>query len=125
VEVHAEVNASRIAANAEVTLGVRPEHVQIVPPGGPNVVTGLVAFLEQLGEASYIYVRLAGGELVTVRESGQTRCSVGNPVHLHFPPHCMHLFDENGVATLRTTRPEILGQPLVAGVSISRATAHG
>jgi hypothetical protein len=37
----------------------------------------------------------------------------------------MHLFDENGVATQRTTRPEILGQPLVAGVSISRATTHG
>ena len=52
VEVHAEVDATRIAANADVTIGVRPEHVQIVPPGGPNVVTGLVAFLEQLGEAS-------------------------------------------------------------------------
>lgn len=125
VEVHAEVDASRIAANADVTIGVRPEHVQIVPRGGPNVVTGLVAFLEQLGEASYIYVRLTGGELVTVRESGQSSSSVGNPVHLHFPPHCTHLFDDNGVATKRTAPSEILGQPLVAGVSISRATTHG
>ena len=124
VEVHAEVDATRIAANADVTIGVRPEHVQIVPPGGPNVVTGLVAFLEQLGEASYIYVRLTGGELVTVRESGQSSSSVGNPVHLYFPPHCMHLFDDNGVATKRTAPQEILGQPLVAGVSISRATTH-
>ena len=124
VEVRAEVDASRLAAQSAVTLGVRPEHVQIVPPGGANVVAGLVAFLEQLGEASYIYVRLAGGELVTVRESGQSSCSVGGAVNLYFPPHCMHLFDENDVATKRTAHPEILGQPLVAGVSISHATTH-
>jgi multiple sugar transport system ATP-binding protein len=126
VDVHAAVDASRIAANSAVTLGVRPEHVQIVSNvqgGSANVVAGLVAFLEQLGEASYIYVRLAGGELVTVRENGQTRCSVGNHVHLYFPPHCMHLFDAEGVAAKRTADPEILGQPMVAGVSISRASA--
>jgi TOBE domain len=81
-EFDAEVNATHLPANAEVTLGVRPEHVQIVPPGGSNSLQGLIGFIEQLGEASYIYVRLAGGELVTVRESGQSRCTVGEVVHL-------------------------------------------
>ncbi len=119
----AEVDATHLPANAEVTLGVRPEHVQIVPPNGNNVVTGLVAFLEQLGEASYIYVRLAGGELVTVRESGFSSVSIGNPIHLHFPQHSLHLFDSNDVAAKRTTDPGVLGQPLVAGVSISRTNS--
>ena len=63
----AEVDARALPADSDVTLGVRPEHVQIADGPGANIVTGLVAFLEQLGEASYIYVRLAGGELVTVR----------------------------------------------------------
>jgi multiple sugar transport system ATP-binding protein len=114
------VDALHLSANAEVTLGVRPEHVQIVAEGGHNVVTGLVAFLEQLGEASYVYVRLAGGELITVRESGQSAASVGSLVHLYFPPHCLHLFDENELAARRTTPQSILSQPVVAGVSISR-----
>ncbi|APW37039.1 hypothetical protein RD110_07350 [Rhodoferax koreense] len=116
----AEVDATGLPPNAEVTLGVRPEHVQIVPPGDANVVTGLVAFLEQLGESSYVYVRLAGGELVTVRQSGQASVSVGNPITLYFPPQCLHMFDANDVALKRTVDADVLGQPLVAGVTVAR-----
>ncbi|CAN5732739.1 sn-glycerol-3-phosphate ABC transporter ATP-binding protein UgpC [soil metagenome] len=123
VECHGEVDATRLPRDSEVTLGVRPEHVQIrSAPGGTNVVTGLVAFIEQLGEASYLYVRLSGGELVTVRESGQTAATIGNPVHLYFPPNCLHLFDADDVAAPRTVGENLLSQPLVAGVSISRTS---
>jgi len=121
VDCQAEVDARALPAGGDVTLGVRPEHVQLAPAPGPNVVTGLVAFLEQLGEASYIYVRLSGGELVTVRESGQCSATIGTPIRLYFPPNCLHLFDANEVATPRTVGENLLSQPLVAGVSISRA----
>jgi multiple sugar transport system ATP-binding protein len=124
-EFTAEVNARHLPANAEVTLGVRPEHVQIVAPGGSNTLQGLIGFIEQLGEASYVYVRLAGGELVTVRESGQSRCTVGAVVHLHFPPPCLHLFAEDEHACKRTVQPELLGQPHVAGVTITRTATTG
>jgi multiple sugar transport system ATP-binding protein len=124
-EFTAEVDAHALQPNAEVTLGVRPEHVQIVAPGGSNTLQGLIAFIEQLGEASYIYVRLAAGELVTVRESGQSRCTVSEAVHLHFPPQCLHLFDADEHACKRTARLEVLGQPHVAGVSITRAATAG
>ncbi len=120
VECHADVDARSLPANAEITLGVRPEHVQVAATPGPNIVTGLVAFLEQLGEASYLYVRLSGGELVTVRESGQTSSSVGNPIHLYFPSNCLHLFDANEVATKRTIGENLMSQPMLAGVSITR-----
>ncbi|HKX44552.1 MAG TPA: sn-glycerol-3-phosphate ABC transporter ATP-binding protein UgpC [Burkholderiaceae bacterium] len=121
VECQAEVDARKLPAEAEVTLGVRPEHVQIATAPGPNVVTGLVAFVEQLGEASYLYVRLAGGELVTVRESGQATVGVGNPIQLHFPPDCLHLFDDAEVAMPRTAGENLLSHPMVAGVSITRS----
>jgi multiple sugar transport system ATP-binding protein len=94
--------------------------VQIAAAPGENVVTGLVAFLERLGEASYLYVRLAGGELVTVRESGQTSAAIGNPIHLYFPPNCMHLFDADDVAAKRSVDENPLDQPMLAGVSITR-----
>jgi len=121
VECQAEVDARKLPADAEVTLGVRPEHVQIAATPGPNVVTGLVAFVEQLGEASYLYVRLAGGELVTVRESGQATVAVGNPIQLHFPPDSLHLFNDADIAMPRTVGGDLLSHPMVAGVSITRS----
>jgi multiple sugar transport system ATP-binding protein len=116
----AEVNAARLGPRSEVTLGVRPEHVQIASGSGDNIVTGLVAFLERLGEASYVYVRLSGGELVTVRQTGHTDLTVGTPISLYFPPDALHMFDADDVAQKRTSAAATLGQPLVAGVSISR-----
>jgi multiple sugar transport system ATP-binding protein len=58
--------------------------------------------------------------LVTVRESGQSSVSIGHPIHLYFPPNCLHLFDANDVATPRTASGTLMSQPLLAGVSISR-----
>jgi multiple sugar transport system ATP-binding protein len=118
-EFSAEVDASALPNNAEVTLGVRPEHVEIVAPGGVNSVPGLIAFVEQLGEASYVYVRLAAGELITVRQNGQSRCIVGEPVELHFPRHSLHLFDADEIACRRTATFELMGQPHLAGVAIT------
>jgi multiple sugar transport system ATP-binding protein len=123
-EFRAEVDATKLPIDSPVTLGVRPEHVLLADAGGANVLPGLVAFIEQLGEASYVYVRLAGGELVTVREIGHSSCTVGAPVHLNFPAESLHLFDEHDRACPRTSQPELLGQPLLAGVTIAHtATA--
>jgi multiple sugar transport system ATP-binding protein len=125
VPCEVEVNASALAPGSEITLGVRPEHLQIVDGPGPNTVTGLVAFLERLGEASYVYVRLASGELVTVRQTGQTSLVVGNPISLYCQPRDIHMFDANDVALKRTG--DALAQtlaPLVAGVSISRTPSY-
>lgn len=120
LDIRAEVDARRLAPHSSVTLGVRPEHVQIVSGAGDNVVHGLVAFIEQLGEASYLYVRLSGGELVTVRESGEASTAVGNPIHLHFPSKSLHLFNEADVAMPRTVGENHMTQPMLAGVTITR-----
>ena len=125
VPCHAAVDASVLQARSDITLGVRPEHVQIVEGQGPNIVTGLVAFLERLGEASYVYVRLSGGELVTVRQTGHTACVVGSPISLYFPPQDIHLFDSTDVAVKRTANIVTHEQPpMVAGVSISRTASY-
>ncbi|KQP43972.1 ABC transporter ATP-binding protein [Pseudorhodoferax sp. Leaf274] len=126
VACQVDVDATRLKADSDVTLGVRPEHVQVAEKeGGANVVTGLVAFLEQLGEASYVYVRLAGGELVTVRQNGHCARDIGSPIALHFPARHCHLFDGDDVALHRTVDPLMLkDRPVVAGVSISRTAAH-
>jgi len=120
LDIQAEVDSRSLTMNSPVSLGVRPEHVQIVAGAADNVLHGLVAFIEQLGEASYLYVRLSGGELVTVRESGGASTTVGSPIHLRLPPTSLHLFDENDVAMPRTAQASLLTQPMLAGVSITR-----
>ena len=110
----AQVDASKLAAPADCTLGVRPEHLQMVAPGSAQSLTALVAFVEQLGEASYVYARLPSGELLTLRESGQSRCAVGEVVHLYLPPECLHLFGADDRACPRTADASALRQPPAA-----------
>ncbi|MDP9044499.1 MAG: sn-glycerol-3-phosphate ABC transporter ATP-binding protein UgpC [Pseudomonadota bacterium] len=114
LRLRAEVDARRLAPGDEVSLGIRPEHVQIVARAGDNTLAGSLAFIEQLGEASYLYVRLAGGDLVTVRESGQSRAAVGDALHLRLPPDALHMFDEQGVALPRMAAAESVRQTATA-----------
>jgi multiple sugar transport system ATP-binding protein len=50
---------------------------------------------------------------------------VGNPIHLHFPANCLHLFDANEVAVKRSVDANPMGQPMLAGVSITRTASVG
>jgi multiple sugar transport system ATP-binding protein len=84
-------------AGDKVTLGIRPEHIRL--EGDRNLLSGVVAGVEQLGGLSY--VRLAD-PAVTVQLPGQTRLDFGAGVRLHLPPESIHLFDAEGLA-LRST----------------------
>ena len=74
---------------ALVTLGIRPEHVQ-EGAAGPNVVTGQVAAVEQLGGLSS--VRLDTPDL-TAQVPGQTRLRFGDQAVLTLPAEAIHVFD--------------------------------
>ena len=78
-----------------LTLGVRPEHVQL-EPGGTGA---MVQAVEQLGGLSL--VRLAPHDVVA-QIAGQTRLTPGDTVGLHLPPDTLHLFgaDEAAMPTM-------------------------
>jgi multiple sugar transport system ATP-binding protein len=80
-----------LQAGDEVTLGIRPEHLQS-DPGGPQ---GTVVAVEQLGGLSY--VRLEQHDIV-LQVPGQTRLRHGESVGLRLPPEHVHLFDKGGIA---------------------------
>ena len=90
----------------QVTLGIRPEHTEIVgsDSSGVGIADGKVAYVEQLGEASFIYLTMEGlkeGQHVIVREDGDTAIAEGDTVHLRIPSHHCHLFNEQGKAYKR------------------------
>lgn len=89
------VVAAGLAPGAEVTLGIRPEHIQ-PDAHGPNRISGEVAAIEQLGGISTI--RLAQPDL-TAQMPGQTRLRHGERTTLTLPAEAIHVFDAAGLRT--------------------------
>ena len=93
------VDAGRAKVGDPVTLGIRPEHLGLSGPGG--TINGKAAFVESLGNATFAYVTLAGGENLTVQLPGDVRPGTGDALTLHVPAHRAHLFDTAGAAFKR------------------------
>jgi ABC-type sugar transport system ATPase subunit len=76
------------------TIGVRPEHIRHAPSGLP--FAGSVEIVERLGHASYLYVRMPGGLLVTILERGTQPISVGDAITFQLPQEHLLMFDADG-----------------------------
>ncbi|WP_102107320.1 ABC transporter ATP-binding protein [Oceaniglobus roseus] len=84
------------ADGTKVVMGVRPEHLEIVPGD-----THSVELTEALGGVSYAYLEGRGGERVIVEERGDERSKEGTRVGLSFPPERAMLFAAEGGKRIR------------------------
>jgi sn-glycerol 3-phosphate transport system ATP-binding protein len=73
--------------SAEVTLGIRPEHIDIDPDGFSLPVD----LVEPLGSEMLVHGRLADGSLLTVKLPSHT--PVGETISVSFRVEQLHLFD--------------------------------
>ncbi|MBO0902865.1 ABC transporter ATP-binding protein [Jiella sonneratiae] len=96
--VEAAVSPERVEPGAPVTLGVRPEHLEIGSERGHPVT---VETIEQLGGESYLYCRDSNGRPITVHKSGQTRIRAGEEAKVFLPAEAIHVFREDGSALER------------------------
>jgi ABC-type sugar transport system ATPase subunit len=96
-ETFAELRVSGRALKVgdEVTVGVRPEHLQ-VSAGGPFVTTGAIELVERLGEESYAYVRRVDEKRLVVEMRGRVTPSDGETATFSAPLSDVHLFDREG-----------------------------
>ena len=104
-EVDIAVDTTRGTKGAEVTLGIRPEHMLHTATAAPGIglVKGQVALVENLGESALIYVRLPDTEGLTLcRIEGTTSVKDGQSIELGLPASAAHLFDAAGVSFPRT-----------------------
>ncbi|HEV7346108.1 MAG TPA: ABC transporter ATP-binding protein [Devosia sp.] len=79
--------------NAE-TVGIRGEHITIVPSGG--TWTGTVIHTENLGADSYVYLEMGTEEPVVVRLDGVNTYKSGDTVHIAPMEDKIHRFDAAG-----------------------------
>src|SRR5688572_15024252 len=75
------------------TVGVRSEHLEIVPKGAWS---GKVIYSENLGSDSYIYVDIGSGEPIIVRQPGKAAFHSGDELSFSPRGNEFYRFDEAG-----------------------------
>ncbi len=97
-----ELPDQAVAAGRRMTLGIRPEHLQ-VRPGGENDPAAFVALsadvqlVERLGHESFVFARL-GAQRLTARLPPQVAVGTGAQVMLQLDIRNARWFDETGEA---------------------------
>jgi ABC-type sugar transport system ATPase subunit len=82
-------------ATGKLTLGVRPEHMQVVAKKDGDI-SGTLRAAEYLGSETMFYMTLADGTDVSVKADGLSKSKTGDTIWLHLPPKAAHVFDANG-----------------------------
>jgi multiple sugar transport system ATP-binding protein len=82
----------------KVTLGIRPEHIELVASGAQNSITGKVTLSEHLGGETMLYVETGALAQCVVKADGLARQKIGEAVTIALPSNVCHLFDSEGRA---------------------------
>jgi multiple sugar transport system ATP-binding protein len=100
--LHAAVWDAGVKVGDALTLGARSEDLQLHADGGPGALPCRVQWVERLGDMTYAYLAREGADKpLVVRLDGRSIASVGDAVHLHFPPTACHAFGADGNALRR------------------------
>ncbi|WP_108485104.1 ABC transporter ATP-binding protein [Oceaniglobus ichthyenteri] len=78
-----------VAAGKPVTVGIRPEHLDLSPEGAPLTLRSV----EQLGGVTYGYAILPSGGEFCVDLKGRRDVRAGDTVHLNIPQQRSFVFD--------------------------------
>jgi multiple sugar transport system ATP-binding protein len=83
------------AAHGAHTIGMRSEHLDIVPEG-QGQWSGKVIHYEDLGSDNFIFVDVGAAEPVIVRQPGKVAIPVGSQVDIRVRDGLLYRFDKNG-----------------------------
>ncbi|PBQ18322.1 ABC transporter [Pseudomonas congelans] len=92
-------DSSNLTEGAQLTLGVRPEHITLNPANNGVGVT--VTGIEYLGSEVYVHLTTGESEPLICRCDAKTDWQVGDQVVLQFDDSNLHLFDADGLALKR------------------------
>ncbi|BCF98160.1 ABC transporter ATP-binding protein [Paraburkholderia sp. PGU19] len=96
-----EVDGSTLQGGQPVTLGVRPEHLELVTDVASRrdaTLARTISLIEHLGEHSYVHLEQPGGAVLIAKVPGNARVEQGERVVFAAPARACHLFIEDGFA---------------------------
>jgi len=100
----------RCSAGAAVTVGIRPEALQVAAASSEATLSGTVEHVEALGHETLVYVRLNGADgdatRCVARLAGMHAFERGTPLRLGVAPAQVYLFDAAGAAINWPTSPQ-------------------
>ncbi|WP_044530330.1 ABC transporter ATP-binding protein [Herbaspirillum sp. B65] len=91
----------QVQPGQSLTLGVRPEHMEIGTQGQYGL-TREVMLVERLGEQTYVHLDEPAGQPLVAKAAGDARIARGERLRVAVAPNCAYLFDQEGVALART-----------------------
>ena len=91
----------QVQPGQQVTLGVRPEHMEIGSQGQYGI-TREVMLVERLGEQTYVHLDEPAGQPLVAKAPGDAHIARGERLRVSVAPSCAYLFDADGVALART-----------------------
>jgi len=80
-------------ASERLTMGVRPEHIELAESDRKNAIATTIEVVEPMGEITYAYFTV-GDTTYTASVEGERRIDAGDQVHVVFPEDKIHLFDQ-------------------------------
>lgn len=104
----AYVIGGNLTPGARVTVGLRPEHLELVPPDDSPDISGRIAVIERLGGVTFAYLMLQNGQKLTVQTDGDQRLRIGDEVGVKINPTMSHVFSAEGAALPPVTRHELV-----------------
>jgi ABC-type sugar transport system ATPase subunit len=82
--------------DGELTLGIRPEAIDLVPESAAGAIPAVVELVESVGADQYISVSIGPAVAAVARVGADEPVAEGEQVHLRFAPSGIHLFDAAG-----------------------------
>lgn len=82
--------------SGSISIGIRPEQFALNGDGEASA-TGEITLVEYLGNEIYLYVKLASGHVMLVRDSGKAKHKNGDKITLSITGQNAHYFGDNGL----------------------------
>jgi ABC-type sugar transport system ATPase subunit len=93
----AKTKPGEVAQGAELTLGLRPEHIHVCE-GGSGLSTLLIEVTENLGDLTFLHGTTPAGTRITLNVKGFQNYRYADAVGFSFEAKHGHLFDSTGSA---------------------------
>ncbi|MDE7243894.1 MAG: sn-glycerol-3-phosphate ABC transporter ATP-binding protein UgpC [Oscillospiraceae bacterium] len=97
---------SRNTAPQDVTLGVRPDHLELCGPNDENCLSATVDVTELMGSTIHMHVNISGKDAIVIQPTldlsndQQNNLKYGSKVHVHFPSSVVNLFSKSDEKSL-------------------------
>ncbi|NRA18974.1 MAG: sn-glycerol-3-phosphate ABC transporter ATP-binding protein UgpC [Oceanospirillaceae bacterium] len=98
-KAYVETDTASIGDN--ITFGIRPEHL-VEGALQETSLSAKVSLIEQLGEATYLYLTLGDGSEIVMRGEGESTTTFSEQINISLKPEHVHIFNSEGIALRRT-----------------------